>query len=210
MAADGSGGVRTLASADAQALAGQLSPDGKLLVFPQPGKAGKFDLWILPLDGSAPDEPKPSVFLETAFDKFALTFSPDGRWIAYQSDETGQMQVYVQGAPRAGGTPPAAGKWQISTEGGTTPVWARSGRELFYRNSDKVMAVEVEPGPAFRAGTPKMLFEGRFERGGYDVAPDGRRFLMMQSAQADTGPPQLHVVMDWFEELKRRAPVSRR
>ncbi len=208
-AADGSAGVQTLALVDMQAFGGQLSPDGKLLVFPQPGKAGKIDLWTVAVDTSAAGEPKPSAFLETAFDKFAPAFSPDGRWIAYQSSETGQMQVYVQGAPRAGGSP-AAGKWQISTDGGTVPVWARSGRELFYRNADKVMAVEVVPGPSFRAGTPKTLFEGRYARGGYDAAPDGKRFLMMQSAQSEAGPAQLHVVMNWFEELRRRAPANGR
>src|SRR6185436_2626009 len=116
-------------------------------------------------------------WIGTAFDKGQPQFSPDGRWVAYSSRESGQRQVYVQPAPKADGAPQAAGKWQVSTDGGQSPRWARSGRELFYRNGDRMMAVAVEPGPAFRAGTPKMLFEGRYDFG-YDVAPDGKRFLV--------------------------------
>ncbi len=83
------------------------------------------------------------------------------------------------------------------------------GDLLFHRNGDKMMVVEVESGPPFRAGTPKTLFESRYDAFGYDVAPDGKRFLVLQSEQQETGPSQLIVVMDWFEELKHRAPLGK-
>jgi hypothetical protein len=111
--------------------------------------------------------------------------------------------------------PGPGGKWLISTEGGAEPVWNPNGRELFYRSGDKMMVVEVTTQPAFSAGKPKLLFEGSYQptQGSfpnYDVSPDGQRFLMLkpteQQAQAAT---QINVVLNWFEELKRRVPSGR-
>ena len=120
-------------------------------------------------------------------------------------------QVYVQPFPGPGG------KWQISTEGGNAPRWARSGREMFYRNGDKMMAVDIETKPVFRAGVPRVLFEGRYEASpgglqpgaGYDVSADGKHFLMIKSDAAQTTPGQVQVVHNWFEELRRRAPAGK-
>ena len=100
---------------------------------------------MLPLEG----ERQPQPFLRTPFDEFAPMFSPDGRWLAYLSDESGRLEVYVQPYPGPGG------KWQISTEGGAEPVWARDGQELFYRsiNGDRMMAVEITTDPTFSAAT---------------------------------------------------------
>ena len=111
--------------------------------------------------------------------------------------------------------PGPGGKSQISIDGGNSPRWARNGRELFYRNGDKMMAVEIETKPSFRAGKPKILFEGRYEvpltgrqpAPGYDVAPNGK-FLMIRGVTEQNSTVQLNVVQDWFEELKRRVPVN--
>jgi hypothetical protein len=114
--------------------------------------------------------------------------------------------VYVQPFPGPGG------KVQISTDGGTEPVWTRNG-ELFYRNGDKMMAVEIATQPTLRAGQPRLLFSGPYRGGGasanYDVTPDGQRFLMVKDSAQATTVTQINVVLNWFEELKRRVPAGR-
>ena len=131
--------------------------------------------------------------------------APDGRWLAYTSNESGRYEVYVQPFPEPGE------KFQISTGGGADPVWSRNGRELFYRAGNKMMAVPVQTGTRFVAGKPAELFEGRHETlgaagvpaGSYDVAADGQRFLMVKAAAARP-PTQINVVINWFEDLKRK------
>ena len=128
--------------------------------------------------------------------------------MAYLSDESGRQESYVRPYPGPGR------KWQISTDGGTEPVWNPNGRELFYRNGNKVMAVDIATEPVFAAGKPRLLFTGdymRTSRGipNYDVSRDGRRFLMVQpSAQENATPTQIIVVLNWFEELKRLVPTK--
>ena len=134
-------------------------------------------------------------------------FSPDGLWLAYVSDESGRSEVNVQPYPGPGG------KRQISTEGGSQPVWARNGQELFYRNGNQMMAVEITTDPNFSPGTPRLLFEGDFQMGtvsraNYDVTLDGQRFVMLQQVGPDSGATQINVVLNWFEELKQRVPVK--
>ncbi len=159
------------------------------------------DIWILPLEG----ERKPQPFLQTPFSEREPKFSPDGRWLAYASDESGQSEVYVRPFPKA-----EEGKSQISTEGGTEPVWVGNG-ELFYRNGDQMMAVDMTTEPTFGASTPRLLFEGVYIRsqGGsafYDVTPDGQRFVMVQAQETES--TQINVVLNWFEELKRLVPTN--
>ena len=147
-------------------------------------------------------------FLRTQFDETAPRFSPDGHWLAYISDESGRDEVYVQPYPGPGG------KWQISTEGGTEPVWSPNGRELFYRSGGKMMAADIAAQPGFTVGKPRMLFEGPYQTAwtdlpNYDVSPDGQRFLMLKPIEsADAAPTQINVVLNWFEELKRRVPTA--
>jgi serine/threonine-protein kinase len=140
--------------------------------------------------------------------------SPDGRWLAYQSNESGQFEVYVRPFPEVDG-----GRWQVSTGGGKKPLWARSSKELFYREpSGAVMSASVESGPTFRAGNPTKLVEGGgyfaplLELGRtYDVSPDGQRFLMIkvggESDQTAALPPSIVIVQNWSEELKRLVPT---
>ena len=153
---------------------------------------------------------KAQPFLRTQFNESAPRFSPDGRWLAYISDESGRVEIYVQPYPGPGS------KWQISTEGGTEPVWNPNGRELFYRSGDKMMAVEIATQPGFSAGKPKVLFEGQYVPTpstfpNYDVSPDGQRFLMFKpSEQEQAAPTQINVVLNWFEELKQKVPTGKK
>ena len=110
--------------------------------------------------------------------------------------------------------PGPGGKWEISTNGGTEPAWNPKERELFYRNGDKMMAVEVTTQPSFSAGRSRVLFEGSYVPApvmfpNYDVSPDGQRFLMIKANEQDQAVSQIHVVLNWFEELKRRVPTGK-
>jgi Tol biopolymer transport system component len=125
---------------------------------------------------------------------------PFGKWVAYESDESGRNEIYVVPYPGPGG------KSQVSNDGGTQPRWNRNGRELFFRSGAKMMAVDVETGATFRAGTPRMLFEK--VSSDYDVAPDGRRFLMLKPAKTMTESTELHVILNWFDDLRRRVPLE--
>jgi serine/threonine-protein kinase len=199
--ADGSGEAERLTTGESPLqVPASWSPDGKTLVYTDAPLDGTYDIWLLALEG----EPRSRPFLQTAFNEAGGTFSPDGRFLAYASDESGRYEVYVRPFPGPGS------KWQISSEGGLQPVWARSGHEIFYRDADKMMAVAVETEPAFRPAKPALLFEGKFSRPEfptprYDISPDARRFVMLQDVTS--WPPQIHVVQNWFEELKKLVPA---
>jgi len=204
MPADGSGAVERLTTSEHLHTPHCWSPDGRVLSFTEVHPDTGRDIWLLPVEG----ERKPYPFLQTPSNESAPRFSQDGRWLAYVSDETGRFEVYVQSFPGPGG------KWQISTEGGSEPVWNPNGRELFYRNGDKVMAVDIMTETVFTVGKPKVLFEGRYEkstvsRANYDITPDGQRFLMVKPGEQEQPPTQINVVLNWFEELKRRVPTGR-
>ena len=196
--ADGSPAEERLTTSEYTQLPSSWSPDGEMLAFEEYHPSTGSDLWILPLKGDR----KPRPFLRTQSDEGDAAFSPDGRWLAYVSNYSGRYEIYVQPFPGPGG------KWQISTEGGTAPLWARNGRELFYLNGDKMMAVEITIHPTFTVGKRRLLFEGRYQKVGpranYDVTPDGQRFVMVQVRERESAPVQLNVVTNWFEDLKRR------
>jgi Tol biopolymer transport system component len=177
------------------------SPDGAALIYEEIHPTDGGGIWVLPLEGER--EPRP--FLRTSFAEESLTFSPNGRWAAYQSDESGRIEVYVQPFPGPGR------RIQISTDGGMRPVWSASGRELFYLNGRDMMVVDVESLAEFRAGTPRLLFEGSHVytvgQRNYDVTPDGQRFVMIHPEER-SAPAQLHVVLNWTEELKRLVPPN--
>jgi eukaryotic-like serine/threonine-protein kinase len=184
------------------------SPDGARLIYGEPGNP-PFDLYLLNL---AP-EPKATPLLPGPRNEHNAEISPDGRWLAYESDESGSAEVYVRPFPNVGD-----GRWQVSIDGGRRPAWARDGRELFYLKVDGTMiAVPIESGggrEGLAAGIPRTLFKGPYfmVNAGrtYDVAADGRRFLMIKSAApaGSSSAPQLVVVLNWGEELKRLVPAK--
>ena len=154
------------------------------------------------------DEREERPLLETTFNEHSPMFSADGRWFAYVSDETGREEIYLRPYPGDGG------KRSVSPDGGNEPLWSSSGRELFYRNGDKMMVVRVETEPELRVGTPEVLFEGRFAithrpdtPRNYDVSRDGQRFLMVQTVD-DPAPAQINMVLNWFDELERLVPTN--
>jgi serine/threonine-protein kinase len=204
----GSEPLRGLSRADDRASQGEI--EGRQAEpRPEPGReAGGFG-------HSEPVGPRRMVpLLETRFDERNGVISPDGRWLAYESDSSGQFEVYVRPFPNV-----EEGQWQVSTAGGEHPLWARSGRELFYVAPDgALMAVRADTrGARWQASTPTKLLEGRYVVGGagilgrhYDASPDGQRFLLIKQAGADTAaaPPQIVIVQNWFEELKRLVPTN--
>jgi serine/threonine-protein kinase len=202
-AADGSGAEERLTTASPGTFqaAESWSADGKALLVGEWSATDQGDIWILPLEG----ERKPEPFLRTPFSEFFSSFSPDGRWIVYTSDESGRYEVYVRPYPGPGG------KWQVSTEGGEEPVWSANGQELFYRNGEKWMVASVQTKPDFRAQTPRLLFENYFINVpglSHYVSPDGQRQVMIQPVGQET-PKQINIVLNWFEELKQHVPTGK-
>jgi eukaryotic-like serine/threonine-protein kinase len=202
--ADGSGGLERLTTSEYPNVPMSWSPDGQLLAFMENSPTTGYDIWVLRLT-----DRKAQPFLRTPFNESVPRFSPDGRWLAYISNESGRYEVYVQPYPGPDG------KWQISTEGGTEPAWNSNGRELFYRSGDKMMAVDIATQPSFTAGKPRVLFKGQYvptpaTSPNYDVSRDGQRFLMLKpNEQEASAPTQINVVLNWFEELKRRVPPAK-
>jgi serine/threonine-protein kinase len=193
--ADGTGAEEQVTKSETFFLPSSFSPD-RILAYVETRPETNRDIYVQPLEGDR----KPRPWLQTRFDDTVPEFSPDGKWIAYVSNESGRYEIYVQPYPGPGG------KWLISTEGGEQPLWNPNGKELFYRIGDKEMAVEITTAPAFNAGTPKVLFEGHYERQtgpgpNYSISPDGQRFLMVKAAeQQDSPATQINVVLNWFEE----------
>ena len=182
------------------------SPDGKWLAYTSQRGAAQMDIWMLSMEGEA--EPVP--FLESPAKETAAMFSPDGRWIAYVSDVSGRDEVYVKSF-----SDPSAPVVQVSARGGFEPLWARNGRELFYREGNKLMVVAFTPGDVLQPKAPEVLFEGRyrksllgFQSANYDVSPDGNRFVMVRMKNL-VMPTVIHVVLNWPEALMRNRPVKR-
>jgi len=183
------------------------SPDGHAIAYTAITPELGSHIMVESLEGDHESRP----FVDTKAPAGSPKFSPDGRWLAYCSNESGKAQVYVQAFPGPGA------KIQVSNDGGTDPVWKRAGGELYFRNGDKMMAVAVSTTPTFTAGRPQMLWEGHYSHGmstscgppgatssNYDVTADGRRFLMVKDEAADTAvSKQIVVVLGWADEVAR-------
>ncbi len=187
--ADGEGGDQlVLRSSDKSALAvTDWSSDGRFLLY-EIRRGGQIDLGVLPMSPATKGQP----FLATAATESQGQFSPDIRWVAYASDESGSHEVYVRRFPEADG------KWQVSTRGGTRPRWRRDGKELFYLTREgKLMAVDVTASrAAFATGTPRELFHAGITQNQYVVTADGQRFLVNMRAE-DTSSEPITVVLNW-------------
>jgi serine/threonine-protein kinase len=203
---DGSGEPTLLTNDENTPTASSWSPDGQFLAITLTRPGTGVDVGIVSKD----EEGKIEIFLGTPFDELHPVFSPNGRWLAYTSDESGRPEVYVRSFPGPGR------KWQISTEGGMYPLWAPNGRELFYRNGNKMMAVSLTGDSDLRPDVPVTLFESQYHMlplsganlRSYDVSRDGQRFVMIKPIEEESRPTQVHVVLNWFEELKARVPTE--
>jgi Tol biopolymer transport system component len=176
------------------------SPDGRYLLFGSVGTSTNSDLRVLSMKG----ERSPQVYLQTVAAEGWAQFSPDGKWVAYESDESGRAQVYVEPFPRVDGNSP---RWQISTGGGGQPKWRGDGKELFYMmRNGKMMAATVTAGAKFTASEPHLLFPTRalpHDVNMYDVTRDGRRFLVNTPLEWSTSSP-ITVVANWTEGFRKK------
>jgi serine/threonine-protein kinase len=212
--ADGAGAAEQLTTGKNVQRPSSFSSDGKLLAFHEEDPETGWDLWVLPLEG----ERKPELFLATPAIEGIPVFSPDGRWIAYASNESGQFEVYVRPYGGTGGGSSRMGKWQISTNGGSFHRWTKNGRELIYREgANRWMRVPVtREGDSFRAGKPELLFESNVQDTGpsynYDVSRDGEQFILLQREEQSTDTldrSHLTFIFNWFDEVRRLVPAGK-
>ena len=189
------------------------SPNAKTLLYNDFDPDQGNQVFLKPVTG----ESQPLV--QGPFQVEFASWSPDGRWIAYNTDESGRQEVYVVSYPGLGN------KTRISTDGGMHPLWAPSGKELYYRTAPSVeslsaraftqhvrlMAVPVETSPTFRAGTPRMLFQGPYFASGHDyaVTPDGKGFIMIRETESQAGPTEMRVILNWSQDLGKPASPQR-
>jgi eukaryotic-like serine/threonine-protein kinase len=202
--ADGSSPMERLAASEYDQYPGSLTPDGATLAFAEWHPDTGLDILLLDLRSR-----RVTPFLNSRFFEAYPAFSPDGRWLAYYSTESGQGEVYVRSFPNPGG------KWKLSLEGGKDPLWARNGKQLFYRWQDQVWAVDVRTDTGFTPGKPRLLFDKpgygtSGELRNWDISPDGQRFLMVKLDDRKPEPvTEMILVQNWFEELKRLVPTGK-
>ena len=209
--ADGTGQPESLINEPRNLVPNSFTPDGLHLVFHEEPPTGPIDLYLLSVSGERTVRP----LLATEFSECCAAISPDGQWIAYQSNETGDFEIYIRPFPEVEG-----GKWQISIQGGREPRWRGDSKELYYLQQvgtkRSIIAVSVDTNPRFRADTPEVLFSGDYQAPSYrnyEVSADGEHFILFKVAAktgVDTAPQMTSLVLveNWFGELKRLAPPS--
>jgi serine/threonine-protein kinase len=201
--ADGSRDAETVASIALGGYLKAIEPDGEAVLIDSEMQSNNRGIRRLLLKQDAQTTP----VVDTQFIEYAAALSADGRWLAYQSNESGRPEIYVR---ERGGS---GGRWPISTAGGEEPRWSLDGRELYYRNKDLFMSVAVDTRSGFQAGSPKTLFGGVLNLASnsgisYDVDPKGNRFLMLRQNDEDNSAAQIRIVLNWFDELRRLAPLD--
>ena len=194
--ADGTGTEERLTTSERMQTPSSVSSDGQWVAFDEVDPKTGNDVGLLSLAGNRSTKP----FLNTPAAEGSLRFSPDDRWVTYTADDSGLDQVYVQPFPGGERVP-------VSTRGGTLPRWSADGRRLFYREGDAMMTVEISTTPTLRVGTPQRMFTAPDRLGEYDVTADGG-FLGIQRTDPIEASTQIHVVVNWFEELRRMLPVN--
>jgi eukaryotic-like serine/threonine-protein kinase len=210
---DGAGKPKLLTQSKNPQYPWSFTSDGKRLSFNELDPENQFDIWTVPLesDGAGLRAGKPEPYLQTPFDERHGSFSPDGRWMTYISNESGGFQVYVRAFPDKGG------KWQISNNGGMYPVWSRNGRELFFRTEDNqiMVASYTVKGDSFVADKPRVWSEKKIGNVGllanYDLAPDGKRIVALMPVETAEGQKaQNHVIFleNFFDEVRRRTATQ--
>jgi serine/threonine-protein kinase len=213
--ADGIGEDELLASKpDRPIYPGSFSPDGKILAVTEISLAPLgVDIGMLSMEGRR----EIKGLIQEKYNEDQPQISPNGRYVAYQSDDSGKGEIYVCSLPDVN-----KGKWQVSSSGGGSPLWSPDGRELFYRSGDATMAVDIETEPTFKRGNPKTLFRGTYlsdtfltiVKTPWDIHPNGKKFLMIKPATSTGAAPtaalprKINIVLNWFEELKARVPVK--
>jgi serine/threonine-protein kinase len=205
-AADGTGEAEKLASLPDRGLFPKSwSRDGKNLVVFEFTSSMQLAIGLLSMEGNHPRK----LLLQEKYSLKDPRVSPDGRWMAYASNESGKYEVYVRPFPDVN-----KARWPVSTGGGNTPLWSPDGRVLYYHIGEAAMAVPVETGPTFKAGKPTVLFRRTHIRSFgvdltdfayWDISPDGKRFLMLKDAES---PRKINIVLNWTEELKQRMPAE--
>jgi serine/threonine-protein kinase len=206
MRADGGGQLQQLVARKSLAFVGAISSDGKRLVYYE--VSGSPQIWTVPIEiGDGLKAGTPERYMTTKSSDAAAMFSPDGRWLAYESDESGRLEIYVRPFPvTASG---AGGKWKLSNDGGSWPIW--KGREILYRSGDRVMVVAYSvTGDSFSPETPRVLATTPGAAPGFDVAPDGRLLVTIPNVTGEAKTEHtLMFVQNFFDELRRRAPVGK-
>ena len=213
--ADGAGEIQRLLDNKTFIIPYSFFPGGRRLAYSELNPDSGWDIWTLTLDLTDPDHPKPGkpeLFLRTPFDETFPAVSPDGRWIAYQSDESGRFEVYV------GRFPGSSGKWQISNAGGILPIWSPNGRELFFQTLDnRIMVADYEgKNESFTNGKPRLWSNQQLHDVSgalnYDLAPDGKRFAILPELKApseEKGPVHVTFLLNFFDELRRHVPARK-
>jgi serine/threonine protein kinase/WD40 repeat protein len=199
-AADGTGSAEPLITSPFDKRPGTMSRDGKTLIYSEFNPETRNDLWVLPMEG----EREPRLWLQTSFNETMPALSPNGKWLAYVSDDSRRNEVYIQPFPDHGE------RKQVSVEGGDMPLWAPNGRELFYWADNRIMSVSVTTDGTLKIGNPVAIFDYEEDYAGhrmtYDISPDGTWFVGMQRDPM-APPDEVEVVLNWFEELKHKVPV---
>jgi Tol biopolymer transport system component len=194
---DGSDPPRTF-PIDISAYGLTVAPDGSAVLFRVQPRAGDFDIWRVALTGDNKAEP----WLATNSEEHWPSFSSDGRWVAYQSTDSGREEIYVRSYTES------SARYTISTEGGWFPQWSRGGDEILFRTDSILWSVAVQTSPTFASEPPRKLLELPEDVAGYEVSPDGQKFVMMQRDALELRPFDLVVIPGWVDEMKARLATA--